>query len=216
MNTESVNEALNLERFFSENDHKWDLVTGTIFNQGGTRVVYLSSDVIKGVYTALEYEAGEAWKIILQNCGYKWGKRVAEHLDRELSELFKKSTTNVTVNDYVRLLEAYFVYHGWGNIKVNLENAIKHGVISINLTNSIFEQVLNDVDGHVDQMIEGMLRSQFEHISGCELDCVQISSVRDGADSCEFIISAPDRIEKTRAKVEEKASRESIYELILG
>jgi len=212
--SERLIEKLDLAKFFDEMGHQWNLVLGTIQNQGGTRVVYLSSDVIRGVYNALEYEAGEAWKIILRNCGLFWGRRVAANLDRELSLLFQTGAKDLPVSEYVRFLEAYFRFHGWGVMEIDLSRAVSHGVVTGRLKNSIFENVLADVEGPVDYMIEGMLRAMFEHIAGTPLDCVQIASQKSGAPQCEFVITSVERVDEVRPHVEGGTSPDEVYALL--
>lgn len=214
--SDNIIEKLDLDRFFRDSDHVYDVRIGTVVNQGGTRVVYLSNDVIRGIYTALEYEAGEAWRIILQNCGYLWGKRVASNLDREMNQLFKTQADELYVAEFVKFVEAYFRYHGWGVLSINLDYAPAEGVVFASLKNSIFEEVLKDVDGFVDQMIEGMLRSIFEHISGRELACRQIAAERDGYEGCQFVITAPERLEAVEDMIEQKAAPEDIVSKIFA
>lgn len=213
---EHLIEKLDLEKFFDEMGHQWNLVLGTIQNQGGTRVVYLSSDVIRGVYNALEYEAGEAWKIILRNCGFFWGRRVAINLDRELSLIFQAAAKDLPVAEYVRFLEAYFRYHGWGVMEINLDRAVSHGLVVGRLRNSLFESVLTEVNGPVDYMIEGMLRAMFEHISGTPLDCVQVASEKSGAQACEFVVTGASRIDEVRPLVEGGAGPDEVYGKLCG
>lgn len=213
---ERLIDALDLPKFFDEMGHQWNLVLGTIQNQGGTRVVYLSSDIIRGVYNALEYEAGEAWKIILRNCGYFWGRRVASNLDRELTLLFQTAAKDLPVAEYVRFLEAYFRYHGWGVMELDLSRAVSHGIVVGRLRNSIFENVLAEVPGNVDYMIEGMLRAMFEHISSASLDCLQVASQKAGAPACEFVVTGAERIDEVRELVESGSPADEVYAKLCG
>lgn len=211
MSIPSLPEKLDLRRFFTDSDHRHDLQIGTCFNQGGTRIVYLSSDIIRGIYNALEYEAGDAWRVILKNCGYIWGRRVAANLDREMQLLFKTQQVELGVAEYVKFIETYFREHGWGILTINLDKAASKGLIVAHLKNSIFNQVLADVDGFVDQMMEGILRALFEHISGQELDCLQVASEREQDTGSEFVVSAIARLDEVHALLEEQAGRDAIY-----
>ena len=213
MSTAAIKDKLNLSAFFTEEDHKWDLRLGTINNQGGTRLVYLSSDIIRGIYYALEYECGDSWRIVLKNCGYIWGRRVSNNLDREMGQLFQSRQAELNVPEFVRFLEAYFPSHGWGNLSVDLSMAPTKGLIRVSLRNSIFDQVLSDITGFKDQMIEGMLRALFEHISGRELDCVQVSQSDDGS---EFVITSEPRISAVLPMIEEGGPREEIWNKLTG
>lgn len=184
-----------LERLFGNQHCHYDVWEGTVLSASDVRIIYVSADVIAGVYDALSYEAGDAWKIILKNCGYIWGKRVSVSLERELRMVAREELSKLTVKDYLKLLESYFATHGWGRISTELENAQQHGIVRVSLTNSLFVNALDQVDGRVDFMIAGMLRGIFEAISGHDLDCVQVCCERaDDAEACEFLISAPARI----------------------
>lgn len=195
--------SLDLERFFSHDACRYDLLAGTAHNAAGSRVIYLSADIIKGIHQALLDETGPAWRLILKNCGILWGRRVARHLDRELGLMFNASPADLPVAEYIRLVESYFSAHGWGLLKIDLARAESHGVITASLENSLFAEVLDSETARVDYLVAGILRSLFAHISGQELDCQEIASVRAGAPCGLFVITGTQRLDALESRIEQ-------------
>lgn len=193
---------LDLDRFFSHEANRYDLTAGTAYNAAGTRVIYLSADVVKGIHQALVNETGGAWKLILKNCGVLWGRRVAQHLERELGLMFNANPADLPVAEYLKLVEQYFSAHGWGLLKLDLAKAESHGLITATLENSLFSEVLDEENSRVDFLVAGVLRSLFVHISGQELDCQEIASTRAGAPHGLFVITALKRLEAVEERIE--------------
>ncbi len=200
-------------RLFSETYHQFDLREGTAINSAGVRVIYLSSDIVRGIYEALHYEAGDAWKLILENSGYLWGKHMFESLIKEIQAVSQKNLESLPASDYLHVLETYFSMHGWGKAKIHLQDA-PFGIIRVRMTHSLFADALNNVDDRVDAMIAGMLRGFFEKVSGGQsLGCVETACVRrNAAPYCEFLISGMDRISKLRHLIDDEVSPEKILE----
>jgi predicted hydrocarbon binding protein len=203
-----------LEKIFGESSQTFDMEAGTVLSNTDVRVIYLSSDIIHAIYDVLKYEAGEAWPLILKNCGVIWGKRVNESLEKELQATGSKKLGYLTVDSYIALLESYFANHGWGKMRINLGNAETDGVINANLSNSIFANTLRHLDMPVDYMIAGMLQSIFAGISGQDLRCIQISYAFSDTDASDFIISGSERIEKLeQMKIHELNPNEALERL---
>lgn len=204
--------ALDLERFFSHEANRYDLLAGTAYNAAGSRIIYLSADVVKGIHQALLNETGPAWRIILKNCGILWGRRVAQHLDREIGLMFNTSPGEFPVPEYLRLIEGYFSAHGWGLLQLDIAKAQTHGVITATLENSLFSEVLDEETSRVDFLVAGILRSLFVHISGHELDCQEIASTRAGAPNGLFVITAADRLDALEERIENGEPASQILE----
>ena len=206
------------ERLMGDSALTFDLYQGTVHSLSGVRIIYLSTDIIQGIHSALHFEAGDSWRLILKTAGYVWGKRVAQSLDRELSAIAGKKLEKLTVDEYVALLENYFSMNGWGKMTITLDDAQSHGIIVARLEHSIFGAALSSVPGNVDEMIAGMLRGMFENISGQELDCIEMPHPPDGMkDVAAFIVTAPKRIQGLSNLVDQKATfNEFLDELRAG
>lgn len=201
-NSADIVSALDLERFLSQETNRYDLLAGTAYNAAGSRIIYLSADVVKGIHQALLNETGPAWRLILKNCGILWGRRVALHLERELGLMFNANPSDLPVAEYLRLVEGYFSAHGWGLLQLDLSRAESRGIITATLDNSLFSEVLDDESSRVDFLVAGILRSLFVHISGQELDCQEIASARAGAPRGMFVITSAARLEKVETRIE--------------
>ncbi len=183
------------EQLFGLRQDQFDLHEGVITNPSDIRVIYLSADIIRGIYDALHYEAGESWGIILKSCGHLWGQRIAKLLEREVQLKAQRRLEAFTVAEYVALVENYFSHHGWGKLTIHLDDAADYGIVRATLTHSFFAATLTQVEGPVDFMIAGMLQGLFERLSGCELDCLELTSPRqNAAPASEFLITAPQRL----------------------
>jgi uncharacterized protein len=183
------------EKLLGESGYFYDLKEGTVVNHNGTRMIYLSSDIIRGIYEALYIEAGDAWKLILSNCGYRWGKQLYDGFNKELQIMSQTTLENLTVSEFVDFIENYFNQHGWGKIKIHLDDASAYGIIRVSMTYSLFADTLGHLRDRVDFMIAGMLKGLFEKVSGQTVDCLEIKcSARGGAPSCEFVITGQNRI----------------------
>lgn len=206
-----VNQIYN--QLFSDAGQHFDLYEGTIFSPANARIVYLGSDIIKGIYDALSYEAGDAWRVILKSCGIRWGKRIANTFDKELRVIVNRRLETLTVNEYIQLLESYFSMHGWGRLTINLGDAERYGIITCVLENSIFSTVLSQVEGSVNGLIEGMLQGVFSGISNHDLGCLEVvSAVKKTPMENLFIITANERLSVFE---EEVTSGMSLDELLL-
>jgi predicted hydrocarbon binding protein len=203
-----------LQKIFSETAQTFDMKAGTVLSNTDVRVIYLSSDIIHAIYDVLKYEAGDAWSLILKNCGVIWGKRVNNSLEKELNDSLGQKLGSLTVDSYIALLEAYFANHGWGKINFDLSHAQNDGVILATLNNSLFSNTLKNIDAPVDFMVAGMLQSIFSSISEQELACIQISYAHSDIDTSEFIISGVARITQLETlKIHELTANEALEQL---
>lgn len=184
-----------LNQMFAADYCEYDLLGGKV--TGTTeRVIYLSSDLIVGIYDALNYEAGEAWGLIFNNCGYIWGKREIERLKKDLKIRIQQEMEQLSVKDFCSLIESYFSKQGWGKITIYLDDAEQYGIIRVNLKNGLFDANLSPfVTGSVNYMITGLLRAFFENISQTTLGCIETSWQRNGEQhTCDLLISGSARI----------------------
>lgn len=212
LSTEAILSKLNLDNFFGAEKLRYDLVDGTVFNPVQTRQIYLSSDLLRGIYLALKEEAGPAWAAILKNCGRIWGGRVVRNLEREFQFIQQMNPGELPMSAFVGLMERYFGAHGWGRVTIEMDDALSHGIVSVRLHNSLLASVIEEEDGPVDSLIAGILQGIFSHYSGQPLDCSEIACVRQGYKSCWLVVSHEDRI----AELPETGDPEKIYSQLKG
>jgi len=202
-----------LFQMYSEQTYAFDLAEGTVNNVANVRMIYLSSDIIRGIHQALVYETGEAWGEILKQCGYVWGKRMTASLEQQMKVLVRQKMDHLPIPQFVHLIEDFFPCHGWGVAKVDLSRASQHGVLSVSLTNSLFSEVLKKPDERVDFMIAGMLRGMFEIMSGHALDCIETISARDPSERV-FVISSARRIDEVAEMIENGRKAEEVFDAL--
>lgn len=184
-----------LDKLFGDSSLNFDLSQGTVRSGADARVIYLSSDIIRGIYDVLKYETGDAWSLILKNCGVIWGERISVSLDKEVQATASQKMGQLNVDNFIHLLEAYFANHGWGKMRFYLDDAETDGIVRATLKNSLFAETLKHLNSPVEFMIAGMLQGVFSAISGHDLGCVQVSFETTGSGSSEFLISAKSRID---------------------
>jgi len=207
---------LGLERIFEDGRLNFDLEQGTVRSFTSERVLYLSSDVLRGVYDALRDEAGPAWAIILKNCGRIWGRRLMQSFDEELKASGLQAQGEATVGKFLHFTEAYFPLHGWGHLHLNLDHAASSGVVTAELRHSLFVSLIEEETQPVDSMIAGMLASFFSHVSGQELDCLELTCRGVGAEACRFAITAPERLEALEGRVEAREAYDTLLRDLLA
>ena len=155
----------------------------------------MSVDALNGVYKSLSHETGDAWRVVMKNCGVTWGRRSIERIQLMLQEQLGRRLEDLSVAEFCELVEHYFSYHGWGVVQIHLDNAETDGLLRVAVFNSVLTQALADVQGKTDYLLAGMFRSIFEQISGHELDCVQVTRERGEANGCnEFVVSGMQRL----------------------
>ncbi|TAG28029.1 MAG: hypothetical protein EAZ37_03220 [Burkholderiales bacterium] len=204
-------------RMFSDSSQSFDLYEGTASSAAGTKIIYLSTDLIVGIHKAIEYEAGEAWQVIFNSCGLRWGRKVATSFERELRVAANRRIDALTVIEYKEMVESYFSHHGWGKLSMRMDGIESHGVLVAELTDSVFRYALPNVDTCVDQLIAGMLRGIFESLAQAELDCLMIEERQAGsAPLCRFLISGPDRIRWGQSLVDEGKAYDEVYKEVLA
>lgn len=184
-----------LNKLFGDSALSFDLKQGTVRSTTDTRVIYLSSDIIRGIYDVLKYETGDAWSLILKNCGIIWGERISASLDNEILATTSQKMGQLSVDSFIHLLEAYFANHGWGKMKFYLDDADSNGIVRANLKNSLFAETLKHLNSPIEFMIAGMLQGIFSAISGHDLSCLQVGYESTGNESSEFLISAKFRMD---------------------
>ena len=185
-----------LEKLFDDSSLSYDLNQGTVRSTTDVRVIYLSSDIIRGIYDVLKYETGDAWSLILKNCGVIWGERISAFARwRSYMPPPTKKSGNLAWIAFIHLLETYFANHGWGKMQFSLADAESNGVVRATLKNSLFGQTLKHLNSPVEFMMSGMLQGIFSTISGHDLACIQVSYETTGPESSEFLISAKSRID---------------------
>lgn len=187
----------------------YDLYEGTATDATNTRVVYISSDIVRGIHAALREEAGPAWRVILKTSGRTWGQAYYRLFARQVKRVNKSPLESLPVESFLEHLCALFACNGWGVVEFDLSRTFDAGIVRIRLHNSMVVDALDHLRERVDYLIAGMLAGFFSEVAGSELDCIEVASPLTGARCTEFLLSGRNRLERIRARLEEDATTES-------
>jgi predicted hydrocarbon binding protein len=175
-----------------------DVTKGATRTPGGTRVCTLTSDFLLGFRDALVYECGKSFRPVMKSCGVRWGKTFIGRFEKEITALYQTPVKDLPAGVVHSLLADAFNYHGWGKLTIDL-SAADHGVLQIELTDSVMPGLVREADRPVDHLMTGLLAAIFGHFAGTQLDAVQTDCPTRGATASRFVITAPSRI----AEIEE-------------
>lgn len=206
--------ALDLERLFGHTATFHDLGQGLVTDAADDRQLYVCEDIVRGIHAALHYEAGEAWALILEHCGRIWGERVFRRLGRAVQAQTRRPPEDLPLSDWLAWVEGWFARSGWGRLRFDLDDAVRHGIVRADLDRSLFVAVLDDQDERVDALVAGVLGAVFSNISGQDLGCVEAACARQGAPRCTFLVSARSRIEAITPRVENGDSLAAVIDAL--
>jgi len=199
-----------LAALYTESSYQFDLYEGTAVDSSNTRIIYLSTDIIRGIQAALSFEAGAAWTLVLKRSGTLWGKRIFKALNKQVLAEFGEKMPMMSVPNLFALLSEYFGLHGWGRLRFDTSIANTSGVLVVELHNGMISDSLDSLKERADYIVAGMLGAFFSELSGVELDCIEVTTPLLGAESSRFYITDTDRIASLSTLIEEGMSEDEI------
>ncbi|MGB1017265.1 MAG: hypothetical protein ACPG4T_24215 [Nannocystaceae bacterium] len=188
---------------------KLDVKRGILRSRGGTRMVGVSEDFLRGFVTACEDEAGSAAPFILRRCGHFFGSRLARRFETELAEFAGQSIRDRTMNEFDTLVRDMWHGCGFGEVQIDWSMGT-HGFIPVRLTGSPTQDI--GPSGHVgEDMFNGILEGFFSNFGEGELRCVQTGDQRLGdRDGTTFILAPFDMAKRVESLVAEKTPHAQI------
>lgn len=201
----------NLNYFSSDAFLSLDVGRGILRSRGGTRMLGISEDFLRGFVTACEDEAGSAAPFILRRCGQFFGARVARRFESELADFAGQSIRDRTMSEFDALLRDLWLGCGLGEIDVDWAQGAR-GFIPIRLSGSPMQDI--GPSGHVgDDMFTGVLEGFFSNFGDGEMRCVQTGDRRLGdRDGTTFILAPFDTAKRVEGMVAEKTPHARIIE----
>lgn len=192
-----------------------DLKAGVLRSQGGTRLIGINEDFLRGFVTACEHEAGPATALILRRCGRRFGVRLAARCERELSSYLGRSLRDCTMGEFDVMVQDLWRGCGLGDISIGWGFG-QHGFIAVKLTNSPMQDI--GAKGHVsDDMFCGIIEGFIEHFASGSLRCIQTGDVRLGSkDGTTFILIGAELQPRLEELVERKLSQAEIVARLSG
>ena len=197
-----MNERRNLNYFTSPEFVKLDVKAGVIRSRGGTRMIAVSDDFLRGFVTACEHETGPAAALVLRRCGEFFGRRMARRFEAELGQYAGVSLRDRSMAEFDLLVRDLWHGCGLGRLEVDWDQG-QHGFLAIRLIDSPMQDI--GPSGHVgDDMFAGILCGFFSGFCDTEMRSVQTGDLRLGdREGTTFIVAATEvarRVEGMKAK----------------
>jgi predicted hydrocarbon binding protein len=192
-----------------------DLESGLLESRHGDRLLALPEALLRGIYTGLEYETGQAARLVLRNCGRMWGKEFFRRFAQELSDYYQKPLSELEMGLFLQNLKQAWKTHGWGLIDIDWTYK-NQGVLVVSIRNSPFAAATPPHFKRPMGFLEaGLLATWFSQLTGQDLGCVQTTSEALGAKSNLFILTAAARLKEGEAWVDSGLSHDQILEKLL-
>ncbi len=156
-----------------------DVAAGTLHARGGTRIVALTGDFLRGLGESLSAECGPAANRVLKSAGKTWGRQFAERVERELGDYEGEPLRDRSFGEFAGRLAAAFSHHGFGTLALDAANA-PIGVLVARLANA--------PEGP--ELLGGFLAGVFSHFAGQDLDALATES----GPTRTYLLSLPERL----------------------
>ncbi len=187
-----------------------DLESGLLTSRHGDRLLALPQSLIEAIYTGLEYETGQAMKLVLRHCGRMWGKEFFRRFASELSDYYGKPLTELEMGIFLQSLQQAWKTHGWGTFGVDWTYQ-EQGILIIQIQHSPFTALFPATPERPMGYLEaGMLATWFSQLTGRDLNCVQTTSTALGSPVDTFVITAAERLKDAESWVESGESHDQV------
>jgi len=190
-----------------------DLKAGVLRSRGGTRLVGISEDFLRGFVLACEHEAGPATVLILRRCGRRFGSRLAMRCESETSSYRGQSLRDFNMGEFDVIVRD--MWHGFGLGEISIDWACgKHGFLPVKLTDSPMQDI--GPKGHVaDDMFCGIVEGFIGYFSADSLTCVQTGDARLGSkEGTTFILAGPELLPRVESLLAAKTAHSAIVSQI--
>lgn len=184
---------------------------GVLSSRGGTRLVGVSDDFLRGFVLACEYEAGDATKTILRSCGRFYGSRLAARIEAELGTFAGSPLRDRPMAHFEALIIDLFSGLGMGQIQIDFA-AGRYGILPVSLQNSPMQDI--GPKGHVaDDLFCGLLEGFFSCFAGDDIVCIQTGDLRLGSkDGTTFLLAFPDQVKRVSELIASKLSHAQVVQ----
>ncbi len=116
-----------------------DFEAGLLENRRGDRLLALPQTLIQAIYSGIEKETGQAFGLVLANCGRWWGKNFYARFVEQLNEYYNKLLNEMEMVEFIQCLKQCWKSHGWGTFDLDM-NYYNQGFIVVKIWNSAFAQ----------------------------------------------------------------------------
>ncbi len=196
-----MTERSNLNYFTSANFLDFDVKTGVLRSRGGTRMLAVNEDFLRGFVTACEHETGPAAGLVLRRCGEFFGQRLARRFEAELGQFAGVSLRDRKMAEFDILVRDLWNGCGLGRLTVDWDRG-QYGFLPVRLADSPMQDI--GPSGHVgDDMFAGILCGFFSGFCDADMRTIQTGDARLGdREGTTFIVASVEvarRVEGMRA-----------------
>lgn len=204
-----MSERRDLNYFTHPSFLRLDVAAGILRSRGGTRLVGISDDFLRGFVLALEHETETATPHILKRCGVFFGERLARRFEQELSAYAGVSLRDRPMLEFEALLCDLWQGTGLGALSVDFSRGAQ-GFLPVKLENSPMQDI--GPKGHVaDDLLCGILEGFVGHFAERGLRCKQTGDVRVGdKEGTTFILTSEDTMPQVEALVQQRQRHSQI------
>lgn len=198
-----------LNYFTSPSFVRADLQAGVLRTRLGTRLVGIGEDFLRGFVAACEHETGPATVLILRRCGRRFGGRLAQRYEGELTSYLGRSLRDLSMGEFDALVRDLWRGSGLGDIHISWELG-QYGFLAVKLVGSPMQDI--GPKGHVaDDMFCGVIEGFVGHFTASPLLCVQTGDARLGSkEGTTFILAGAELMPRIEPMVSDHAAHSAI------
>ncbi len=192
-----------------------DVESGLLTSRHGDRLLAMPDTLLQAIYSGLEYETGQAARLVLRHCGQKWGKEFFRRFASELGDIYQRPLAELEMGVFLQNLKQAWRVHGWGILTLDWSQQ-DQGILIIRVTYSPFAALLPKHHTRPMGFLEaGLFATWFSQLTGRELGCVQTSSEALGSASDQFVVTTAERLKLAESWVDEGLTHEQVMERLL-
>jgi uncharacterized protein len=180
-----------------------ELEMGLLENRRGDRLMAIPPSLIQGLYAGLEKETGAASRLVLFNCGRRWGKHFFNRFRDEITDYYGTALVDMSMAEFLQAWRNCWATYGWGKLQFD-QSYQAQGWIIIQTQNSAFARQAPSGKHPVCSLEAGILSAFLTQLSGQELYCLQTACESLGAEQNQFVIGLRDRLEPAQIWVDQQ------------
>ena len=179
-----------------------DFEAGLLENRHGDRLLALPETLIGAIYSVAQKETGQAYGVVVANCGRWWGKNFYTRFVEQVSEYYGKPLNSMEMVEFIGCLKQCWKSHGWGTFDLDM-SYYHQGFIVVKTWNSAYANLAPSGKLPACFLETGILTAFFTQLTGRELQCLQTTCESLGADCNRFVLGLAHRLKGAEAWLEE-------------
>lgn len=205
----------NLDYFSNPGFLKLDVKAGVLRSRGGTRMIAVNEDFLRGFVAACEHETGPAANLVLRRCGEFFGQRLARRFEAELGQFAGVSLRDRKMAEFDLLVRDLWSGTGLGRLAVDWDRG-QHGFLPVQLEDSPMQNI--GPSGHTgDDMFAGILCGFFSGFCDADMRSVQTGDLRLGdKEGTTFIVASAEVAKRAEGMRANKLRHSEIVAALCG